>query len=124
MNRTTVLIVDDDAATRAAYTAFLSECGYNVLEAVHGGEAIVHVHRHRPHVVLLDLTMPILDGVQTAEALRERAPTANTRILAITASAPTPERERMRRFCDDLLEKPCAPAEILARIRALTQEAA
>jgi two-component system, OmpR family, phosphate regulon response regulator PhoB len=120
MTRPTVLIVDDDGPTRAAYTAFLTDHGYDVLEAVHGGEAILHVYRHRPDLVLMDLFMPILDGVETAEALRAAPPTARTPILAITASACTPARERMRLVCDDLLEKPCAPAEILARIEALT----
>lgn len=115
----TVLVVDDDTATREAYAGFLQECGYDVLEAAHGGEAILHVYRHRPDLVLLDISMPVLDGVETAESLRERIPTAELRILGVTGSTSGIRRERMNALCDDVLVKPCAPEEIASRIHAL-----
>lgn len=119
MHEKTVLVVDDHAPTRQAYAAFLVDCGYRVLEAAHGGEAILHVHRHRPDVVLMDLAMPVLDGVETAASLRAHGPTARMPILAVTGNPSEVEQERMRRLCDELLLKPCAPETIVARIQVL-----
>lgn len=124
MNAKTVLIVDDHAPTREAYAEFLTDCGFQVLQAAHGGEAILHVHRHRPDAVLLDIAMPVLDGVETAESLRGCALTAATRILGVTGSGSTLERERMQALCDDLLSKPCSPADVASRIRSLVAIAA
>lgn len=124
MTRKTILVVDDDAATRQAYVEFLTDCGYNVLQAAHGGEAIMHVYRHHPDLVLMDITMPVLDGVETAESLRERIPTADLRILALTGSESVLKRARMLELCDDVLTKPCAPEVVASRIRSLVQKAA
>jgi two-component system phosphate regulon response regulator PhoB len=120
----TVLIVDDDAPTREALAEFLAECGYRVIQAAHGGEAILHVYLHGPDVVLLDLQMPVLDGVEVAESLRARAPTARMRILGITGCESGLQRQRLHAVCDDVLTKPCAPELIAARIRALVEVAA
>jgi two-component system OmpR family response regulator len=122
MFRKTVLVVDDDASTRQAYAEFLQACGYEVLQAEHGGEAILHVHRHRPDVVLMDISMPVLDGVETAESLR--AYSRDLRILAVTGSDSAPQKERMRALCDGLLTKPCAPEVVASRIRSLMDMAA
>lgn len=119
MHQKTVLVVDDHAPTRQAYAAFLVDCGYRVLEAAHGGEAILHVHRHQPDVVLMDMAMPVLDGVETAASLRAHGPTAGMPILAVTGNPSEVQQERMRRLCDELLLKPCAPETIAARIGAL-----
>ena len=120
----TILIVDDHAPTRRAYAEFLGDCGFEVLEAAHGGEAILHIHRHRPDAVLMDIAMPVLNGVETAEALRGCPLTARTRILALAGCEPSRECERMRALCDDLLFKPCAPAEVASRVRSLVGIAA
>ena len=111
-----VLVVDDDAPTRDAYAEFLEECGYEVVKAAHGGEAILHVYQHHPDLVLLDISMPVLDGVETAESLRERIPTSDLRILGVTGSAVGPRRARMAELCDDVLVKPCTPELIASRI--------
>ena len=120
----TILVVDDHAPTREAYAAFLVECGYRVIEAVHGGEAILHVHRHRPDLVLMDINMPVLDGVETAESLRAYVPVAALRIVALTGCDSRVKRERMHAVCDEVLQKPCAPEVITSRIQSLIGEAA
>jgi len=123
-NRKTVLVVDDHAATREAYTAFLADCGYRVFQAAHGGEAILEIYQHHPDVVLLDIGMPVLDGIETAESLRSCPRTAHTRIIAMTGRDSSPELARMRAFCDDLFPKPCEPSMVEARIRSLLEVAA
>lgn len=124
MERKTVLVVDDHATTREAYATFLADSGYGVLQAAHGGDAILQIYRHRPDVVLLDLAMPVVDGVETAESLRRCSRTANTRIIAVTGRGPCPELDRMLALCDSLLVKPCDPAVIESTIRSLVEVAA
>lgn len=124
MPEKTILVVEDHAPTREAYVAFLLDCGYRVVEAAHGGEAILHVHRHRPDLVLMDIGMPVLDGVETAESLREHMPAAGLRIVGVTGCESQATRERMRAVCDDVLGKPCAPELIAARIQSLLGMAA
>lgn len=121
MHCKTVLVVDDHAPTREAYAAFLADCGYRVLEAAHGGEAILHVLRYHPDVVLMDVVMPVLGGVETAESLRRHGATARTPILGVTGSPSMVEQTRMRGLCDELLLKPCAPETIAARIAVLAE---
>ncbi len=115
----TILVVEDDVPTRQAYVELLLECGYRVLEAAHGGEAILHVHRHRPDLVLMDISMPVLDGLETAESLRSHVFPTTLRIVGVTACESRVKQERMRALCDDVLQKPCAPELILSRVRSL-----
>ena len=119
-----VLVVDDDTPTREAYVSFLHELGYEVVEAAHGGEAILHVYRFRPHIVLLDLAMPVLDGIETAESLRERMPSADLRILGVIGLDNGPRHARMAELCDDVLIKPCTPQTIASHIDTLVGLAA
>jgi dodecin len=76
MGRKTVLVVDDDAPTRRAYVALLVDAGFRVLEASNGGEAIFLVRTFGPDVVLMDVVMPVVGGVEAAESLREYPDTA------------------------------------------------
>lgn len=119
-----VLVVDDHAPARQAYAAFLLGCGYTVLEAAHGGEAILHMYTHRPHVVLMGIMMPGLDGVDTAISLRERWPAHRTSIRAVTGSQSTVEQERMRGLCSAVLLKPCPPDVIPSHVRSRVDAAA
>lgn len=119
-----ILVVDDHAPTRRGYAALLTECGYSVVEAAHGGEAILRVHEGRPDLILMDLDMPVVNGLEAATALRAYAPMSGVPIVAVTASESRWERERMAELCDDLLMKPCGAAQIAERIRSLLERAA
>lgn len=123
MHTRTVLVVDDHAPTREGYAEFLRTCGYLVVEARHGGEAILCVQGNQPDVVLIDIVMPVLDGIETAQWLRWHPPSAQTPILAVTACQSPTQQERMRAVCDDLLMKPCALDVIAGRIRSLVDPA-
>jgi CheY-like chemotaxis protein len=124
MERKTVLVVDDHAPTREAYASFLLDCGYDVMEAGHGGEAILHMYRRRPDVVLMDIVMPGLDGVETALSLRERLPGAPMPLIAVTGSRSAAEHGRMRGVFDAVLLKPCAPDVIATCVRSAMDAAA
>jgi two-component system, chemotaxis family, chemotaxis protein CheY len=79
-----VLVVDDDEIILAAVSGFLVQEGFNVETATNGSEALECVERARPHVVLLDMRMPVLDGWAFASALRERD--IALRIVVMTAA--------------------------------------
>lgn len=68
--KATIVLADDDDDLRAVYVQCLSSAGHTILEARNGREALDLVRRHRPNLLLLDLWMPELDGLQVLEALR------------------------------------------------------
>ena len=81
----TVLLVEDLEDTRYLWRLALEQRGYRVLEAADGVEAVETALRERPRVILMDISMPILDGFQAAERLRADPSMRDTLILAVTA---------------------------------------
>lgn len=118
MQRKMVLVVDDEDITRQAYAALLEESGYRVVEAENGGEAIRRVHEHAPDVILMDILMPVVSGIEAAESLKGLQATADIPIIAITGASQRVPCEQMQRICDDLLRKPCSAEEILMHVAA------
>ena len=116
-----VLVVDDQELVRAGLVTVLeTRAGIEVVgEAADGVDAIEQVRLHRPDLVLMDINMPVLDGLETAESLRAHVPPATLRIVALTGCESQMKRERMHAFCDDVLQKPCAPELITSRIQSL-----
>lgn len=115
-DRPLVLVVDDETHMRRYLCALMEGAGYRVLETGSGQEAIGLAAMHRPDVVLLDLGLPDLDGVEVTRRLREwmSAP-----ILIVSARDAEQARvEALDEGADDYLTKPFGAAELLARIRA------
>jgi CheY-like chemotaxis protein len=112
----TILIADDDDATRAGFAALLTDSEYSVLQAANGGEAILHVRRHRPDLVVMDVAMPVLDGLEAAQSLKRFAETAHIPIIGISGNAHPRELDLMRAVCHAVLGKPCDPATLLRTI--------
>ena len=107
-----VLIVDDDADTREALSAALSEAGFEVEEAFNGAEALQRIAEgHEPDVVLLDLRMPGMDGEEFLERMRDR----RVRVIVLTGDAST----RLLRFAREakLLSKPVDLEALEAEVR-------
>jgi DNA-binding NarL/FixJ family response regulator len=115
-----ILIVDDDRHVRAGVRAFLaSASAYEIVgEAGDGQEAIVQVGRHQPDAVLLDLHMPVLDGLQAARVIKEHWP--ETRIVAMTIY--TGQRAAaMAAGADAFVSKGDPPAELLKTLHGVVQ---
>lgn len=113
----TVLIIEDDSAMASLVRTYLEHAGYTVLAAETGEEGIELAQRQRPHLILLDLMLPILSGWETCRALRARA---NVPIIMVTARRA--EADRLRGFAegaDDYVIKPFSPRELVARIHAV-----
>jgi CheY-like chemotaxis protein len=82
--RLKILVADDEDIARRTLVLLLEESGYSVVDARDGVEAVQKATRELPDVILMDIAMPIMDGFQAAEKLRENARTANIPIIACT----------------------------------------
>ena len=111
-----VLIVDDEQAIRRLLRTVLAAHGYVVLEAASGEEALVAAAQHRPDIVILDLGLPGIDGIEVTRRLREW-----TDIPVIVLSVREQERDKIAALdagADDYVTKPFGAGELMARLRA------
>jgi DNA-binding response OmpR family regulator len=117
-----VLVVDDADKIRAAVRKLLEKAGHEVVEASTGREALRVLYDVKPDLVLLDVSMPDMDGWQALERMRELTWVP---ILMVTARDTPPERVRgLRGGADDYILKPFEPEELLARIETALRHAA
>jgi DNA-binding response OmpR family regulator len=113
----TILIADDDADVRRLIVVLLERAGYRALEAADGQEALRLLYAQRPAAVVLDVTMPGLDGWKVLERIRE---VSDVPVLMLTAQGEELHRVRgLRAGADDYVPKPFGRQELLARIEAL-----
>jgi two-component system response regulator MprA len=113
-----VLVAEDDRAVRDSLERALRVAGYRVRSAVDGSEALAHIARERPDVLVVDVMMPKVDGLELCRTLRERGD--RTPILILTARREVSDRVAgLDAGADDYMGKPFALEELLARIRAL-----
>ncbi|HTW04948.1 MAG TPA: response regulator transcription factor [Streptosporangiaceae bacterium] len=113
-----VLVVDDDPDVRDSLVRALRYAGYGVTAAADGAEALASLSRSPADLIVLDLLLPMLDGLETCRRLRARGDA--TPILVLTARGTVDDRVTgLAAGADDYLVKPFALAELLARTRAL-----
>ncbi|MFF8671494.1 response regulator transcription factor [Streptomyces sp. NPDC015242] len=114
----TVLLAEDDRAIRNALERALTLEGYQVLAVADGVEALAQAHRNRPDILVLDVMMPGIDGLQVCRVLRAEGD--RTPILMLTALVETADRiAGLDAGADDYVVKPFDVEEVFARLRAL-----
>src|SRR5262245_34281178 len=115
-----VLIVDDSPISRELVRDILEPNGYEVFEAEDGVAALRKIEETQPHVVLLDIEMPGLDGYEVIRRLRRDPRFATLRVAAFTAHAMSDDREKaLAAGFDDYISKPIRPAVLRTLITRL-----
>jgi CheY-like chemotaxis protein len=113
-----VLVVDDYADLRTMWRLWLSMWGFDVCEAADGRVATEVALHHPPRIVLMDLSMPVMDGLSAVQRLRADPRTADLTVIGVTAQGIThPCVGEFRAACDLLLEKPVEPEILLNHMR-------
>jgi DNA-binding response OmpR family regulator len=117
--RAVVLLVDDDEVVLTLLQATLARLPHQVIVARNGAEALTQAREHRPDLVVLDVTMPILDGVEVCRRLRADDATRAARIVLLSACAQPDDQARgIDAGADAYLTKPFRPGELLQRLTA------
>jgi two-component system, cell cycle response regulator DivK len=115
-----VLVVDDFQDNREMFAEFLSLSGFRVAEASTGREAIDRGFELLPDVILMDLSLPELDGWEATRQLKNDPRTAHIPIVALTGHALADHsREAREAGCDAFLTKPCLPEVLVVEIRRM-----
>ena len=113
-----ILVVEDNEKNMKLFRDVLVAKGYRTLEATTGGQAVDMASEHTPDLVLMDIQLPDLDGVQALHRLREDERTATIPILALTAQAMHGDRERfLAEGFDGYVSKPVNVRELIEIVR-------
>jgi CheY-like chemotaxis protein len=115
-----VLVVDDFEDARQLYCACLEQAGYRTAEARNGQEAVELALALEPEVVLLDLAMPIMDGVQAARVLKGDERTRGAHLIALTGYAVARYAQAAREAgCERVLVKPVLPSDLVSTVEEI-----
>jgi len=114
-----ILLVEDNELNRDMLSRRLLRKGHEVLMAEDGAQAVATAERESPELILLDMSLPVVDGWEAARRLKASPATAGIPIIALTAHAMSGDRERaLEAGCDDYDTKPVDFPELLGKIEA------
>jgi DNA-binding response OmpR family regulator len=115
-----VLIAEDEPSIVASLDFLMRQCGFETRSVGDGGAAIGCLEEFRPHLVLLDVMLPVKSGFEVCQFIRGHERLAATRVLILTAKGTAADEARSRGAgADDYLAKPFSTRELVARARAL-----
>jgi putative two-component system response regulator len=120
--RSRVLVADDTESIRSLFRRLLIADGHDVVSAADGTAALEAVQRHQPDVILLDIGMPAMDGLEVCRRLKADPATRLTPIVLVTGQTDLSDRIRgIEAGADEFLSKPVHPHELRARVRSLSR---
>lgn len=123
--RPDILIADDEPGIRLMLRTTLDGEQYRLFEAGNGEEALQSIRRHAPDLVILDLAMPLLDGMEVLMQLGNEPLTKKPRVIVLTANGSVPQAvNAIRLGADDFLEKPILPEDLRLSVAAALEGAA
>lgn len=121
-NSLRILVVDDSELQLQFEQAMLADEPYDLIVARNGAEAIARARRYLPDLILLDIVMPVMDGIQAARYLRQDPCTAKIPIIMVTSRVERIfEENAFVDGCNDYVAKPVHRDELLMKIRTLTR---
>jgi two-component system cell cycle response regulator DivK len=113
----TVLLVEDNEDNRTVYRTILEHFGYEVVEAKNGEDGIRVAKEEHPNLILMDISIPIIDGWEATKILKADEATKDIPIIALTAHALATDRSKAEEVgCDGYLAKPCEPRRVVAEV--------
>jgi two-component system cell cycle response regulator DivK len=122
--RPLVLVVDDFDDNRLLYVSTIADAGYAVDDATNGQEALDKIGAQRPAVIIMDLSMPVVDGWEATRRIKADPRTADIIIIAVTGHATNYGLQRAREAgAEAVLTKPCLPEDLIRTINALVANA-
>ena len=123
--RPRVLLVDDYPDAREMYSEYLQFSGFDVVEAANGIEALQSALDRTPDIILMDLSLPVMDGWEATRRLKADDRTAAIPVVALTGHALAGISEGAKRAgCDAFVTKPCLPEDLVKEIRKVLDETA
>jgi CheY-like chemotaxis protein len=118
--RQRVLLVDDYPDAREMYSEYLQFSGFDVVEATNGMEALKSAVESSPDIILMDLSLPVMDGWEATRRLKADERTASIPVVALTGHALAGISEGAKRAgCDAFVTKPCLPEDLVKEIRRI-----
>lgn len=118
---TRILLVEDDEMNRDMLSRRLNKRGYEVTIAVDGEQGVATARSEKPDIILMDMSLPVMDGWTATRTLKEDHATAGIPVIALTAHAMSGDQERaMAAGCDEFDTKPVELQRLLEKIEALT----
>jgi two-component system, cell cycle response regulator DivK len=121
--RPCVLLVDDYPDAREMYSEYLQYSGFDVIEAGNGIEALQQAAERSPDIILMDLSLPVMDGWEATRRLKADRRTAGIPVVALTGHALAGISEGARRAgCDAFITKPCLPEDLVKEIRKVLDQ--
>jgi len=122
----TILVIDDDASTRTLHQRLVQTAGFQVLVAEDGKRGIALAEEFQPNVVLLDVSLPEVNGFEVCRHLKNQLSTAEIPVVFVTGTDANPQTIKLGfdAGADDFLQKPVNAALLIARVRVILQQQA
>jgi CheY-like chemotaxis protein len=119
-NTPLILVVDDYQDAREMYAEYLQFSGFRVAEARNGNEAVAQAFSLRPDLILMDLSLPGMDGWEATRLLKADDRTKHIPVVALTGHALAGASEGAKRAgCDSFVTKPCLPDDLVVEVRRM-----
>ena len=117
-----VLVVDDFVDNREMYSEYLAFSGYRVIQATNGREAVEAAKAQRPDIIVMDLSLPVMDGWEATRLLKANEGTRHIPVVALTGHAlAAHSKEAQAAGCDSFLTKPCLPDALVVEIKRMLE---
>jgi two-component system, cell cycle response regulator DivK len=118
----TVLLVEDNLHNRRIFAGILIHYGYAVKEAVNGAEAVEMAGQEKPDLILMDLSLPVMDGWEATRRIKSVPELRHIPIIALTAHAMAGDDKRaLQAGCDAYLSKPISPKKVVAAVQKMLE---
>lgn len=125
MGEKRVLLVEDNDDNRTIFATILTHRGYDVVEAPNGLEGVLKAESHHPDLIIMDLSLPVMDGIEATRRIRSNPHTSGIPVLAVTAHARESDRDNaIRAGCNDYLAKPVEPRRLVEQVERIIGPAA